>query len=137
MRFSLSLILCCGLAAGVLIACGSDDESGSAPTVSNLQYSPTSAQSFTGQVTVSGSFDFTDPDGDPAFYRVSLKPCGWDDPIHFDFDHVGTTGSHSGTIHFSNLTDTECEPGDYDKTIRMCDQKGNWSNAITLVFTLL
>ena len=57
MRTSLLLI------ASLLVAC--TDESGSAPEISDLTFSPTTL-AVGQQSTVSGQLQFSDPDGDPA-----------------------------------------------------------------------
>jgi len=71
------IIVLGGLAAGTLFGCASSNPSGSmpsgaAPTISNLTVTPTNVA--VGKLqTLSGQFDFEDPDGDLSEIGLTVK----------------------------------------------------------------
>jgi len=130
----------------LVIGCGggSDNDShtpsgpGTAPGISNLQYSPASVNQGEGggAVSLDGAFDFIDPDGDVDFCRFSGRRCGTGPVQHNDFDIPGVDGLTIGTVWFVSYIDTTCPPGSYQGIISVFDKQGNQSNELSATLTI-
>jgi hypothetical protein len=125
----------------LLFGCGSDGDGdgGTAPGISNLEYSPNSAHvgEGGGAVTVTGTMDFVDPDGDLDFVRFRYRPCGTGDWTNNDVDITGVSGLTSGTITFTGYIDTTCPPGSNTAQASAFDEAGHQSNTLNASWELL
>lgn len=124
---SISLAACVLLVAA---GCGGGGGDGGAPastpSISNLAYSPSSALQLEGdgEITIVGTFDFTDPGGDLATLNLSSQGETLSIPIE------GVAGLKSGTIEGSLLIDTSAI-GSYTFEIYVTDQGGRRSNTLS------
>jgi len=134
------LILAIGSSLSYLVlpGCGDDEGEGAAPRISNLFIGPASAVVLQrgGELGVTVSMDYTDPDGDIAFVRVSFRVCGKGSMRQEDIAPMGITGDQAGEIWISAQVPTACRPGTYMYTFSVLDQKGHQSNRLVAPFTL-
>ena len=134
MIVAIGCCLCFSLSPG----CGDDEGEGVAPSISNLNLGPTSAFVLQrrGWLGVTVSMDSTDPDGDPAFVRMSFRWCGEGPVQHEDIAPMGITGSQAGAIWISAGVSTDCLAGTYLYEFSLFDGKGHQSNTLEATFTL-
>jgi hypothetical protein len=117
--------------------------SGSAPVIANLTASPPALG--LGTVTVSGSFDFTDADGDIRYVGTAAGSA----QLRFTFSGASgcvTTGTGSfldkngmttGRIQFTlTYSITSLSLGSFTVALRLVDAAGNQSNAATFPVSL-
>lgn len=113
----------------LLIACGGgggdDGNGGNIPGISNLQYSPKSASlnEGGGAVTVTGTIDFVDLDGDV----VSLTISGSSTTTVLPVSNLG--GITAGSIAIVAVVETT-SAGDFPFSISITDSKGSVSNTL-------
>lgn len=124
-----------------ILACGSDDSgdsdnNGSPPLISNFEGTPDSAQAGSGDVTVTGTFDFVDADGDVALLRISWRICGEGDWQIVDMPIADVYGTTAGSIGYEIIVGTDCPPGVYPARVSVFDAAGNQSNVLTASLTL-
>jgi hypothetical protein len=132
------LAFCSGLCLALALGCGGEEGTGSPPRISNLFFGPTSAAAGqgAGELGVSVSLEYADPDGDLAFVRLSSRPCGEGPVEHMDVAPGGVTGSQEGVVWLSTRIRTACPPGTYTYEISLFDQRGHRSNSLEATFTL-
>lgn len=113
------------LALAVLAACGSDDDSGSAPTISSMSLSP--GQVAVGvQAMVGGTIAFEDPDGDVENIELDLaSPGGMHSAMEVEVS--GTDDVVDGTVAFT-ITLLLPAAGSYTISAQLVDTHGNFSN---------
>ena len=129
----------------LLFGCGLDGDGngdgGTAPAISNLYYSPTSAHvgDGGGAVTVNGILDFIDPDGDLDFIRVRSRPCGTGDWETINTPISAVSGLTSGSVAFVSVVDTLSCPAGLNNTTQVStfDEAGHQSNILNAPFELL
>lgn len=105
--------------------------SGSAPGISNLQYSPHSATvgQGGGAVTATGTIDFIDADGDVSSFKITGNGTEKTYPV------AGATGIKSGTIYITAVSDTTtARSGTFQ--VSVIDSQGHESNKLTGTFTV-
>jgi hypothetical protein len=124
------LLLSCVLA---LAACGTDDND-SAPTISNLSFTPATI-TVGQQTTLNGTFTFADPDGDATNLGVELtlpdqsKQALPTTPLQ----NVGTMTS--GSIAWALIV-TPPSPGTYKLALWILDAADNESNRLDGTITV-
>lgn len=114
---------------------GGSDGSGTAPSIDNLNYSPQGAflNAGGGSITLSGSIDFIDPDGDISNYVLTIVDSGLNvistlsDPI------PGVGGITNATLLLLVQVNTTIVD-DYGFSVYLNDSKGNTSNILSGVF---
>lgn len=122
------------IATGVT-GCSSRDSknNGTAPTLDSITFTP--SESAAGiQLTVNGSFTFTDPDGDLGGGEVSYTYEGSTYSIPIDISFVEIT---SATVNFQAIVDVSNDTGDKNLEFTLIDSSGNQSNTISKTFTQL
>lgn len=137
---AMTLTFGCCLALSLVPGCGGDDEGeGGPPSISNLFFGPTSAfvRQQGGLVGVSVSMEYTDPDEDLAFVRMSAQPCGEGPVQHEDIAPGGITGSQQGVVWLSTRVTSLCPAGTYSYEFSLFDRKGHQSNTLGATFTLI
>ena len=119
-----TLLLCSCLA---LAACTTDDNA--APTISNLTYAP-NTMTVGVQTTISGSLDFSDPDGnlDQLAVEVTLPDQSKQMLPMTDLQNVGTMTE--GTIAWALIV-VPPSAGRYDMKIWITDVEGDPSNQLS------
>jgi hypothetical protein len=132
------LIIVCCLLLLLSAGCGDDEEEGVAPGISNLFFAPASAVVFprSGELGVTVSMDYVDPDGDIAFVRMSFRVCGEGEVRHEDIPPGGITGNQAGEIWISTRVPTDCPAGAYLFEFSVFDQKGHQSNTLEATLAL-
>lgn len=118
------------LSLAVLTAgCGDDPDAGTAPTISDLTYSPSSGTVGT-QINVSGQFYFEDLDADVSGLGVELElPDGSTQSLPTTAPQ-GTRGVNAGTIMFA-LAIIPPTAGTYTFEIWLTDDGANASNRLS------
>jgi len=111
---------------------------GVAPSISNLFFGPASAFVLQrgGDLGVTVSMDYADPDGDIAFVRMRFRVCGEGEVQHEDIAPGGITGHQAGEIWISAQVPIDCRPGTYLYAFSVFAQKGHQSNSLEATFTL-
>jgi hypothetical protein len=119
-----------GLLAFVLSACGG---AGSAPVISNLVFSPTSAvlNQSGGLVVVSAQFDFEDPDGDLTAGHVATSSGE-----QLSVAIQGLDGVRSGTLA-GGIQVSTANLGRFTFQLWVSDSRGNQSNRLSATFDVL
>jgi hypothetical protein len=113
----------------VALACGGGggaNGSGSAPTISNLQYSPNAAvfNQGGGTIAINGTLDFSDPDGDVTTLRLTTTAGSQDTAIQ------GASGIKSGSLMGAfSLSTTQL--GHFTFQVSLLDGKGHQSNSLS------
>jgi len=130
-----------------LAGCGGGGDGGggvilvnSTPSISNLQYSPTSAtlNQGGGSITINGTYDFIDNGADLAGGSVTVKA--------FDINNIQTVNTNtpitanvagltSGTLSGPATADTTVA-GTFNFILYITDSNGNKSNELTGTFTV-
>jgi hypothetical protein len=101
------------------------------PQISKLQYAPASAFVGTGQASVVGTVQFSDPGGDLASLSLTTS-AGATQAISLQ----GASGQTSGTLQGSFLIDTS-QLGHFTFNVSVTDSKGNVSNALNGTFDVV
>jgi hypothetical protein len=118
----------CCIAGSAAVGCGggSGGSADSTPSISNLQFSPTSALQYDGNgtVTVSGSFDFTDAGKDVSTLHLTSSNGG-NESIAIN----GAAGQSAGSIQGTFQTDTTTL-GHYAFQLYVTDTAGLRSNTL-------
>ena len=137
-RRKVILVFGCCLCLTLALGCGDDEGEGVSPRISNLFFGPTSATvgQRGGEVGVSVSLEYADPDGDLAFVRLSSLPCGEEPAGYMDIAPGGITGNQEGVVWLSTMITTVCPPGTYIYEVSVLDQRGHQSNTLGASFTL-
>jgi hypothetical protein len=138
MRGKVILALGCCLCFTIAPGCGDDEGEGAPPSIANLFFGPTSSNvgERGGEVGVSVSFEYADPDGDLAFVRLSSRPCGEGPVEHMDIAPGGIKGNKKGVVWLSTRITTACPAGTYVYEVSLFDRKGHQSNSLDATFTL-
>jgi hypothetical protein len=133
--------LLAGIVSSLLVACGGgggSDGGGTAPTISNLNYSPMTAfiNDGGGTVTVQGTINFADPDGDIASYVLTIYDSNGSvvqtlsDPI------PGIGGITEGIGHIFVSANTTVVD-DYNVTVYLIDSNDHPSNTLSGTFSVV
>ena len=125
-----ALATCVSIALfATLVGCGDQIEPSTAPTISNLTYSP--AEATIGEsTTYTGTLDFSDPDGDLAQVAISiLQPNGASLTVP-PVDVQGASGIAAGTIGWAFIMVAAVE-GDHTFEVWTTDDAGNASNKLS------
>jgi hypothetical protein len=117
---------------------GSSSASSSAPVISNLQYLPQSTflNNGDGLITMNASVDFTDQDGDLFSYSLSIFDSTGSLIDNLSGDIAGVSGIISGAISTSLIINSTVV-GDYPFELYLSDSKGNKSNILSGLFTVI
>ncbi len=110
-----------------LVGCG-DGKEGNAPSISNLDYSPTTAAVGDFPV-VSGTFDFSDVDADAELLGVAVDTPSGQHGAAPPEPAQGVNGQETGTVFFAFQLDTS-SAGSYDFELWLIDEQGNASNRL-------
>jgi hypothetical protein len=124
-----------GLLAAALAACGGGDGGGgsapaTAPTISNLQYSPQAVYVSTTPAIFTGSISFSDPEGDLASATITIVDSGGGTVSTALTPVQGATGVTSGTIQGS-ITTAVAAAGNYTFQVFVTDARGLRSNTLS------
>lgn len=132
------LAIGCYLFLSLSTGCGDDEGEGVAPSISNLFFGPASAfvTAQGGELGVTVSMDYADPDGDIAFVRMSFRVCGEGEVQHEAIAPGGITGNQAGEIWISARVPADCPAGTYLYEFSVFDQKGHQSNTLEATLTL-
>lgn len=130
LMFTVLLASCGGGGGGVAPVSG-------APSISNLQYSPTGAylNSGEGTATINGSFDFADPNGNIVSLTISAFNANG---VMIDTQTstiIGVAGSLLGTIEISGAADTTVL-GNFTLQVYVTDSAGLRSNILSGTFNV-
>lgn len=123
-KFLLPLLIFCMI---FTLSCNEDDSAtGTAPEIYNLSISPSSliVDRGGGAATLTGTFDFIDPDGDVATWKIRF-----DDGTEFETALLDTEGLTSGTITVS-FTASTTDSGTKGFQVWVVDTGGNPSNQL-------
>jgi hypothetical protein len=123
--FAISLTACGGGGGG-------DSTSNTPPSINNLSFSPEGAylNDGGGSITINGTIDFFDPDGDITSYVLTIRDSSnniiatLSDPI------PGISGITSGTLLLSTLVNTTIVEV-YSFSVYLDDSSGNVSNTLS------
>lgn len=127
-----TLVILLGACGVWSVGCGDDDDSGTAPTISNLTCDVCDATplALDASHTLYGTFDFSDPDGDLEIMQVDvLNPNGLTS-VAPDTALSNAAGVPESSVNW-NLTLTPSQAGTYVLTLRVVDAEGHVSNEIT------
>ncbi len=125
----------------LLLACGGGGGGGggggTAPTISDLIYSPlgTYLGSGSGTATVSGNMLFTDPDGDLASWTLTLLDASGMQLQSTTTPIQGASGLTSGGLNAVAVVST-ATLGTYTFRIQVTDARGNRSGALSGTFRI-
>lgn len=133
----------CLIALAIVFAgCGggggdSGSSSGTAPQISNLSFFPLSVYEYDGdgQIDISGTFDYEDPDGNLDTVTVVVKDSDGHIVQSETITIAGVSGSTSGTIEGSFTVSTTVA-GNYTVQIYVTDTTGLRSNTIEFIFEI-
>lgn len=125
--FALELALACGGGGG-----GGNGNNGTAPTISNLQYSPGTAtlNQGGGTILLTGTLAFSDPDGDITTLRLTTEAGNLDNPIQ------GIGGVTSGTLDATFSVATS-QLGHFAFQVSLLDGRGHQSNSLPGTFDVV
>jgi hypothetical protein len=117
----------------VVTSCGGGGGGGMSgpPTISNLQYSPTSAVQGSSSVTVSGSVDFTSPGGNLSTLHLSTSAG-----VSQSFPLSGVAGKTSGMLSASFALSVTAL-GHFSFDVWVVDSNGQSSNHLTGAFDVV
>ena len=134
---ALSLVLAlsiirCGGGGG-----GDGGGSGTAPSISGLTYSPTAVyvNAGGGQTDITGTFDFTDPDGNLSSLVMVVLDSGGQTVQTSTIAIAGVAGLTSGTIQGA-VTIPTLTAGNFTVQIYVTDTAGLRSNTIEFIFPI-
>lgn len=133
-RLSYIILLCLAMLAG----CGGGETSSSnVPSIQNLKYSPTAAflNDGSGTITINGSIDFTDPDGNVNSYYLTFYDSN-NNVVSTLSGAIPATGITSGTLFISLLVGTS-QVENYSFTVYIKDAQNNSSNTLTGLFPVM
>ena len=134
---SMLAIGCC-LFLSLSPGCGDDAGEGVAPSISNPFFGPAAAFVFPrgGELGITVSMDYVDPDGDIAFVRMRFRVCGEGEVQHVDIAPGGITGNQAGEIWITARVPADCPAGTYLYEFSVFDQEGHQSNSLEATLTL-
>ena len=123
--------------ASTLAACGggggsaTDTPAGTAPTISALSFSPDAAyvDTVTGELTVVGTLDFADPDGDIVSLTIVVRDESGQVTDDFTTPILDIAGSTSGTIQGELVADASVA-GRYTVQVYITDSRDHRSNQL-------
>jgi N-acetylneuraminic acid mutarotase len=121
-----------GLLAAVVAGCGGgggSDSTGTAPTLSNLSYSPNAAYVSSAETTFSGQVVFSDPDGDLASATLTVLDARGAPVSTTSIPIQGAGGLTTGTLSGS-VTAALPAAGSYTLRVTVTDARGLVSNAL-------
>jgi Kelch motif len=118
--------------AAVVTSCGGGGGSSpaTAPTISNLQYSPEAVYVSTTPATFGGSISFSDPEGDLASATIAILDAGGGTVSTVSTPVQGATGVTSGTIQGA-ITAAISVAGQYTLQVYVTDARGLRSNTLS------
>ncbi len=127
---ALGLILACGGGGGT--SGGGAGGNGTAPSISNLQYAPNTAvlNQGGGTITINGTFNFSDPDGDVTTLRLTTTAGSQDTPIQ------GASGITSATLNGAFSVSTT-QLGHFTFQVSLLDSKSHQSNSLSGSFDVV
>ncbi|MGD8581523.1 MAG: hypothetical protein PVF06_02715, partial [Gammaproteobacteria bacterium] len=110
---------------------GSDNNVGTAPSISNFSFSPTAVyvNEGGGQTSIIGNFDFYDADGNLKSAVLTVLNSGGSTVITETIDISNVSGLTTGTIQGSVTVSTTVS-GDYTVQIYVTDTAGLRSNTL-------
>lgn len=117
---------------------GSSSANGNAPTISSFSIYPLEVYvgEGGGQTDVSGSFNFTDPDGDLSTLTLKIFDTS-DQLISTDVTPIsGVSGITTGIIQ-GTATVITTTAGEFTIQVYVTDEQGNNSNTLETVFTIV
>ncbi len=125
------------LLAIIILGCGTDQ--GTAPVIMNMHHEVTYALVGFGNgvLSIIGTVDFVDPDGDIAYMHVAERECGAGPERSLDKRILDMQGRTSGTILFVALVATNCPVGSYAAVLTVVDGQGNESNPLPVAYKLV
>lgn len=129
--------------ASTLVACGggggsgTDGSTGTAPTISALSFSPDAAyvDTVTGELTVVGTLDYVDPDGDIASLTIVVRDQSGLIIDDFTTPVLDIAGSTSGTIQGELVADASVA-GIYTVQVYISDSRDHRSNQLEDTFRI-
>lgn len=129
--------------ASTLVACGggggsgTDGSTGTAPTISALSFSPDAAyvDTVTGELTVVGTLDYVDPDGDIASLTIVVRDQSGLIIDDFTTPVLDIAGSTSGTIQGELVADASVA-GIYRVQVYISDSRDHRSNQLEDTFRI-
>jgi len=129
--FGIVFITACGSGGGGSSG-GSPSSGGTAPTISNLTYSPTGATvgQGGGAVTVTLSMNFIDADGDITTGRITSSGG-----VDVSGALAGMSGLTSGSLQMQLASGTS-QAGNWTFQVWVVDGQGNASNKLSGTFTV-
>jgi hypothetical protein len=116
----------------LMLACGGGGGGGgTAPTISNLSYAPHGAYlgAPASTATVSGTLQFTDPDGDVASWTFTVRDAGGHELQSTNQPISGVAGQTTGMLG-ATATVSTAALGDYTFTIELVDARGLHSGTL-------
>jgi len=122
----------CFLAAA-LVACGGGGDSGpsgTAPTISNLQYSPQAAYASASSAMFTGQLAFSDPDGDLSSATLTIVNSGGATVSTSAIPIQGAAGATSGVIQGSVVASLTVADN-YTLQVFVTDARGLRSNTLS------
>ncbi|MEJ2397667.1 MAG: DUF1566 domain-containing protein [Gammaproteobacteria bacterium] len=123
----------------ILAGCGGGGETSSsnAPSIQNLNYSPSGAflNDGDGSITINGSIDFTDPDGNVSSYYLTIYDSNKNVVTSLS-GAIPATGITSGTLLISLLVGTS-KVENYSFAVYIKDTQDNSSNTLTGLFPVI
>jgi N-acetylneuraminic acid mutarotase len=116
---------------------GGGSSTATAPSISNLSYSPSSVYvgEGGGQTDIIGTFDFIDPDGNLNSVTIIVLDASGQTLQSETVDIADVAGSTSGTIE-GNVTITTTTPGIFTVQIYVTDSSGLRSNTIEFIYRI-
>jgi hypothetical protein len=118
----------------MLLTVGCDeDDTGESPTIENLVL-PAEGLVVGMQATLSGSVDFSDPDGDVDQIELTLTPPTVAS-VTTAADVIGADGQTTGQTAIA-LAVLPPEAGEYALSVIILDAEGNESNSLETTFTV-
>lgn len=129
--------------ASTIAACGggggsaADNTGGTAPTISALTFSPDAAyvDTGTGELTVVGTLDYVDPDGDIESLTIVVRDDSGQVTDDFTTPIMDIAGSTSGTIQGELIADASVA-GMYTVQVYITDSSGHRSNQLEDTFRI-
>lgn len=111
---------------------------GTAPTISALSFSPNAAHVDTGsgELTVIGTLDFADPDGDIESLTIVVRDDSGQITDDFTTLIQGIAGSTSGSIQGDLIADTSIA-GTYTVQVHVTDSRDHRSNQLEDTFRIV
>lgn len=122
-----------------LIACGGGGggSSGTPPSIQNLNYTPTGAflNDGNGTITIDGSIDFNDPDGNVSSYYLTIYDSN-NNVVESLSGAIPATGIKNGSLLISLLVGTTIVDN-YRFEVYLKDAQNYSSNTLTGIFSVI